>query len=182
MSSVERRYEKLGSNIVSDLRIGFVRETARAVLRRNRISKPPVRPEAIARVEGLEVHLVMTWPDDVSGLLLRESRRIGLNGRHARTRQRFSLAHELGHWFLRHDFPWHERTVTIDAPPEQMPEDEHQKLQESEANEFAGELLAPRNMLKQALGQTRDTEELAELFDMSSEALWIRILRHNLLK
>jgi len=63
-----------------------------------------------------------------------------------------------------------------------MPEDEHQKLQESEANEFAGELLAPRNMLKQALGQTRDTEELAELFDMSSEALWIRILRHNLLK
>lgn len=167
---------------MSDVRTGFARETARAVLRKNRISKPPVQPELIAKVEGLEVHLVMTWPDTVSGLLLRESRRIGVNGRHARARQRFSLAHELGHWFLRHDFPWHERTVTIDEPPEQMSEDEHYKLQENEANEFAGELLAPREMLKQALGRTRDTDELAELFGLSSEALWIRILRHNLLK
>lgn len=166
---------------MSQVRIGYVREMARTTLQKHRVAAPPVPLEAIASVEGLAVKLILTWPDSVSGLLLRESRLIGINGRHASTRRRFSLSHELGHWFLRHDFPWHEKDVTIDEPPEESTGEEFMVL-ESEANEFAGELLAPLGMLKAAMKRTRDADELAKLFEMSPESLWVRILRHNLLK
>jgi len=154
---------------------------ARQIVKEHGFKQPPVLPEAIAKAERLEVLKVMTWPDALSGLLLRESRRIGINGNHARVRQRFSLAHELGHWFLRHDLPWLERDVTIDEPPELGAENERYQAQESEANEFAGELLAPREMLKAGLRTNRDINKLSQYFDMSAEALWVRVLRHNLL-
>lgn len=167
---------------MSDIRVGHIRQVARGILKKYGQVGPPIAPEAVAAGEGLEVRVVSTWPDKLSGLLLRESGLIGLNGKHAPARRRFSLAHELGHWFLRHDITWDENEVTIDAPPHEEQENEAARLREAEANEFAGELLAPREMLKQALARVQDPSELAELFGISAEALWVRIVRHNLLK
>jgi Zn-dependent peptidase ImmA (M78 family) len=164
---------------VSAVRIGHVRSMARSVLQRYKIAAPPVDVEMIARSEGLEVRLMQTWPASVSGLLLRDSRLLGLNGLHSRNRRRFSLAHELGHWFLRHDLPWHENEISIDDPPK-PPGGDGNPI-EGEADEFAGELLAPREMLKRALKETRDPRKLAELFEISEEAMWVRLLRHKLL-
>lgn len=164
---------------VGALRIGHVRNMARSVLQHYEITAPPVDVDMIAKSENLEVRLIQTWPASVSGLLLRDSRLLGLNGLHSRTRRRFSLAHELGHWFLRHDFPWHEKEVSIDEPPD-LPDAERDPI-EGEADEFAGELLAPREMLKRALKQTTNPRSLAELFDISEEAMWVRLLRHKLL-
>jgi uncharacterized protein DUF955 len=164
---------------VSAVRIGHVRNMARSVLRRYKIAAPAVDVDMIARSEGLEVRLIQTWPASVSGLLLRESRLLGLNGLHSRNRRRFSLAHELGHWFLRHDFPWHENEISVDDPPEPPGGDSNPI--EGEADEFAGELLAPREMLKRALRETGDPRKLAELFEISEEAMWVRLLRHKLL-
>ena len=164
------------------VRLGLVRETARGALKKHGIKEPPVSPETIAAAEGLEVRMIMTWPESLSGLLLRDSRCIGINAKHAPTRRRFSLAHELGHWLLRHDVAWHERDVTIDEPPQEVPNDELHNWQEAEANEFAGELLAPREMLKVAMKKTKEPSALAGVFQISDQALWVRILRHNLLK
>jgi len=137
------------------------------------------QPQAIAAGERLNIRLMPNWPESVSGLLLRDSRVVGLNGRHAPTRRRFSLAHELGHWFLRHDQTWHEEEITIDSPPEQFSVDAN-KIAESEANEFAGELLASRAMLKDSIKHEQDGNKLAALFGMSPQALWVQRLKHNL--
>ncbi len=165
---------------MSDIRIGFSREMARSVLKRYEVSIPPVSPENIASAEGLEVRVINTWPSRIDGLLLRESRLVGVNGNHSRLRRRFSLAHELGHWFLRHESSLDENEVTIDNPPAE--DGDRYRAQEGEANEFAGELLAPLHMLKDALKKTKDAEALGKLFDISVDALWVRIVRHNLLK
>ena len=76
------------------------------------------RKAARARFEeGLEV-VELDWPQRTSGILLREERLIGLNANHAPVRRRFSLAHELGHHFLKHHL-WFEdnHEVTLDNPP-----------------------------------------------------------------
>lgn len=160
-------------------RIGFARNWARKVIAEYRISQPPVDVEAIATGEGLQVKLIDSWPTKVSGLLLREPRLIGINAKHTRTRRRFSLAHELGHWFMHHELPWHGEDVTIDTPP--PPPDEKKHPIEKEANEFAAELLAPRKMLKKALETMKDPDRVADLFDMSPQATWIHIMNHGLL-
>ncbi len=164
---------------MSDVRIGLARETARSVLSRFRVTKPPTELEPITAHEQLTVKLMQSWPPSVSGLLLRDARLIGLNAQHNHKRRRFSLAHELGHWFMRHDFDWHEAEVTIDSPP--SPASYGKDPTEGEADEFAGELLAPRSFLKEALRKTQDVSALAELFDISEEALWVRLLHHKLL-
>jgi Zn-dependent peptidase ImmA (M78 family) len=164
---------------MGDVRIGFAREMARSVLRKYQIIHPPIDVTAIAQQEQLTVRVMQTWPAGVSGLLLRDDHLIGLNGKHSLRRRRFSLAHELGHWFMRHDLPWHDVDVSIDNPP--SPNAAGRDSLEGEADEFAGELLVPRSVLKQALKGTADRAALAELFGVSEEALWVRLLRHRLI-
>jgi Zn-dependent peptidase ImmA (M78 family) len=161
-------------------RVGLARQFARNVIAKYEIKAPPVDVGRVAKSEGLEVRLMTSWPPKVSGLLLREERLIGINAHHHHRRRRFSLAHELGHWFMRHDFPWHEADVTIDNPP--VMDEDGRSPAEAEADEFAGELLAPLPFLKTAMKRTKDPAALADIFDISEQALWVRILRQRLLK
>ena len=165
---------------MADVRVGLARQAARNAIAKYRIDGPPVGVHDIAAGEGLAIRLMSSWPPKISGLLLRNERLIGLNAYHSHHRRRFSLAHELGHWFMRHDFPWHERDVTIDDPP--ATDEDGKSPEEGEADEFAGELLAPLAFLKAAMKQSKNPSELAAVFDMSEEAFWVRILRHKLLK
>lgn len=80
---------------------------------------------------------------------------------------------------MRHDFGWREKDVTIDNPPE--PDADKGNSNEGEADEFAGELLAPLSFLKPAFGKNPDVSALAELFDLSEQAMWVRVLRHRLI-
>lgn len=165
---------------MASARVGVSRDTARGVLKKYGIKAPPTDVSYIAAQEGLLVKLIPTWPNQVSGLLLRDECIVGINGNHSPRRQRFSLAHELGHWFLRHDMPWHDEEVTIDNPPQLADRKNHPS--EDEANEFAGELLVPLAQLKPALREAADRPAaLADVFDVSEQALWVRILRHRLL-
>src|SRR3989442_1338181 len=139
---------------MTDTRVGLARQAARNVIAKYGIKGPPVDVNHIAATEGLEVRLMNSWSSKVSGLLLREEKLIGLNAKHSYRRRRFSLAHELGHWFMRHDLPWHEEAITIDTPPTM--EEHGKRPEESEADEFAGELLAPRAFLKGAMERTKN--------------------------
>jgi Zn-dependent peptidase ImmA (M78 family) len=107
------------------------------------------------------------------GFDIRESRTLGklsarlvnkvieVNADDPVVRQRFSVAHELGHHFL--------GTKHGDG-----------RLAEQEANAFAGELLVPGQMLRSAIEQTADTRELAMLFKVSRQVLEIAAEHHKL--
>lgn len=78
---------------------------------------------------------VLDLPDDLAGLFRRRKGQalIAINGNHAFVRQRFTLAHEFGHYRLGHG-------TVIDGADFAWSKDP----KEVQANYFAGEFLAPR--------------------------------------
>jgi Zn-dependent peptidase ImmA (M78 family) len=133
----------------------------------------------------------MDLDDDISGALLPVSEGkwlILVNQDHAPTRQRFSVAHELGHLYLhQYRVPHADRTMKLrDAQSSQG-----SAFEEIEANQFAAELLMPRDLLIKALdGQVIEYEpdnssgagsfkklvkDLAKRFRVSEQAMMIRL-------
>src|SRR5437868_2237389 len=78
------------------------RSLATGLLERFRIASPPVPVERIARGLGAELRFV-PYEGNISGMLFHDEGTviIGVNALHPRTRQRFTIAHELGHLLLK---------------------------------------------------------------------------------
>lgn len=80
----------------------LAREVAIALLKKHRITQPEVDVDALAQ----ECSLAVAYVDvdgKLSGQLYPDLREIAVNTKgRSRARQRFTLAHELGHWQLRH--------------------------------------------------------------------------------
>ncbi|MDZ7288953.1 MAG: ImmA/IrrE family metallo-endopeptidase [candidate division KSB1 bacterium] len=154
-------------------RIGYCRNLARKVLHDTQMMKVPVPVEEIAKYYGFQVKFLDQPPDKFSGILLRDKKAIGINQHHHPVRQRFSLSHELGHYFLDHP----------DAS-EEIPDEEgmeKRKTYEAEADEFAAELLMPRELLKSALKEGADIETLRTKFQVSRHVVAIQLRKHGFL-
>lgn len=149
------------------------------------VSAPPVPVEEIARQLGAGVAFENFGPD-VSGVLIRDGRVvvIGVNSSHARTRQRFTIAHEIGHLRLHQGRPMFvDRAVRIDRRDGTASRGVDQE--EIAANRFAAELLMPEDMLQTAMGQLSAAQErggsaaiiahLAKKFDVSEQAMEYRL-------
>ena len=162
--------------------------TADEVLSRVGYTRPPVPVHDILLEYGLQIH-VQALEANVSGFLVRRETGafVGVNALHHRNRQRFTLAHELGHFILHHDDP----TIFVDdALIHFRGEDvtESSDICEMEANAFAGALLMPEKMLRQDLaGRFIDALDesavrtLARRYEVSPQALTIRLMRVGLL-
>ena len=141
------------------------------------ITEPPVPVESIAR--ELYAHLTYeAFDGDVSGMLYRENDHaiIGVNSRHAPTRQRFTIAHEIGHLVLHKGQPMFvDRFVLVNWRAGGSGREER------EANAFAAELLMPRTLLGAEIDRAvsrhpsvTPNELIAELshkFKVSAEAM-----------
>jgi Zn-dependent peptidase ImmA (M78 family) len=75
---------------------------AQALLDRHGVSEPPTPITDLAVAEGIVIVREPFQDDGVSGVLLRESDRtmIIVNAANAPVRQRFTIAHEIGHFAL----------------------------------------------------------------------------------
>jgi Zn-dependent peptidase ImmA (M78 family) len=144
-----------------------VERRAGQVVERFGLSDPPVALEDICRAEGL--FLCARPFDYVAGVFIRDEifPVIMVNSREPRVRRRFTIAHELGHYFLAH-----ERTTFTE------PGDDLQL--EREANRFAGCLLMPAPWLKRhwkTYAGNRENREsvVAGLYGVSPAALRVRL-------
>jgi Zn-dependent peptidase ImmA (M78 family) len=122
---------------------------ARQLLDRIGWAEPPVEPARIAEeVLGVLIATV-SMQSDMSGMLVRETDRvvIGVNDSHSASRQRFTIAHELGHLHLHKGRP-----VIIDSDVRVNFRDGVSSLatdrEEIEANRFAAALLMPDHMVR----------------------------------
>jgi Zn-dependent peptidase ImmA (M78 family) len=89
----------------------------------------------------------------------------------------FTLAHEFGHYLLHsHD----EQKFRLDYESLKSDGKEY-KMEETEANYFAGSLLMPENQLDSLMGAGLDLDAIAKYFGVSRRALDVRIawLRQN---
>lgn len=139
----------------------------------------PVPVDKIIDAVGLTYHSV-PLSDDVSGWIQRTdgSYEIVVNSTHPWTRQRFTAAHELGHYIYHRDLLGDGvgdnrayRAATSPKPnPKILPAHERQ------ANNFAANLLMPHHALV-GINPTASVEDLAEKFGVSTEAMRIRLGR-----
>ena len=141
----------------------------------------PVRLDDLANRLGLNVIYDATLSDDVSGKIEREPNTksgylITINSKHHRRRQRFTLAHEIGHYILHRDLIGDGLT---DDGLYRSTLRNGQKLEdfrEQEANRYAASLLMPAGAVRKAFREGNCSfAGMAELFDVSSDAARIRM-------
>lgn len=117
---------------------------AERVIARHRIT-PPVDIEALVR-KYADVHFSV-FPFDADGISINlkrgaEKPLVVVNSDRPQVRQRFTLAHELGHVLI----PWHIGTILDDTHPNSSRTE--YGIMESGANAFAAELLMPSRWLR----------------------------------
>ena len=116
--------------------------------------------------------------EGVSGLLELDEEggwNIKVNEKHSPNRQRFTIAHELAHFFLHR----HQKGNFHDKDSVFFRSD-HRDPMEYAANDFAAELLMPETAVTQYFWQGLDTYQLAKLFEVSPLALRIRLSKLGL--
>lgn len=175
------------------------------ILRDLGIESAPVPVERIAQKLGAQVRFG-PFDGDLSGLIFREKGEesgeevtiIGVNSRHAPTRRRFTVAHEIGHLLLGH-LDLNEGDLHIDhkffykgrsARSAQGVDPE-----EINANAFAAELLMPERFLRHDFEKFRadsieffDLEDgelasaLAERYKVSLQTMIIRLTKLGLIE
>lgn len=160
-------------------RIGFAREIARKLLKDNGIKKPPIDIKVILHSKGYEYLEIDSFLKNIDAVFLNKDGRIyaAVNAKHHVHRQRFSLAHELGHILLQHDVTYYMSDASLDSPPIEKLHSFGSPF-EVEANTFAGELLVPLNMLKMEFKETKDLQELSKIFVVSKDVIGIAISNH----
>jgi Zn-dependent peptidase ImmA (M78 family) len=142
----------------------------------------PVKPDAIAKAMGFKVSPQFGQTGGYSGCIERQpdgSVVISYDLTEPRVRQRFTIAHEIGHYALGHlrdgrtrfrDMASNFSTGTY-AP------------EETEANRFAADLLMPAHVLRYVVVDkgVSDVEHLANAFDVSQVAMRYRLQNLGLL-
>ena len=149
-------------------RIGFARNVARKLLADVGINNPPVLIRDIINHIKKEKDLsIYSWAfgEDTDGIQITEGEKatIGYNKAQHPHRQRFTVAHEIGHLLLGHTG----KNFILDL--------NSKKPEEIEANQFAAELLMPLEMLKKDLQSKKNAKDIAKEYNVSEEAVWWRL-------
>ena len=175
------------------------------ILRDMEIEAAPVPVERIAQKLGAQVRFG-PFDGDLSGLIFRERDEavdeeitiIGVNSRHAPTRRRFTVAHEIGHLLLGH-LDLSEGDLHVDHKffykKRSARSSQGVDMEEIQANAFAAELLMPEKFLRHDFEVFRadsieffDLEDgelagaLAERYKVSLQTMIIRLTKLGLIE
>lgn len=163
---------------------------ATRLLERFGVTAPPVPVERLAKQLGIAISFESVQ-NNISGMLYRDGERatIGVNSHHAKTRQRFTVAHEIGHFLLHPGKP-----MILDEVVRVNFRDDRSSMatdaQEIAANRFGAELLMPARWVlehvdkRQRLNIEEDEElsqRLATKFQVSAQAMHFRLANLGLL-
>jgi Zn-dependent peptidase ImmA (M78 family) len=162
-----------------------IEQQAQILLERHRIVRPPVPVGQLALAESVQV-LRSRSAGEESGFLLRDRGRtiIGVNSKNSDRRQRFTIAHSLGHWQLHAGRP-----LTVDhlvrLGNRKEVSSSATDREEMEANAFAAALLMPGALTEATVQRELShgvktieqlTKLLADEFDVSAAAVSCRLV------
>jgi Zn-dependent peptidase ImmA (M78 family) len=114
-------------------------------------------------IPGYKIIYQQKMRSNVSGLVISSEKLIGVNANHAPVRQRFTIAHEIGHIRLGHP------DIVF------VPNNSGINVFDREANEFAGSFLVPSAALRKAAQTIREPDQMAAHFKVSRHTLLIRL-------
>ena len=127
----------------------------------------PLDVLGLASSIGLQIEY-LPLAGDVSGFLKRRGGDwvIGINSLHHPNRQRFTIAHEMGHYFLHRDHDFVDKAL--------FRRDVQNDHREADANRFASALLMPREMFRDMVTRRLPMKAVAEYFGVSEAAAQFR--------
>ena len=142
-------------------------DAAQAILNMNWDLSLPVNPVEIATKLGLQVFYSSDL-DGLGGYYNQKEKAIFVNEDDPITRQRFSIAHELGHAVMGHGSSPRRNDVIYHKG--------HYYHHENEANRFAAALLMPFDAVSALVERgNMQLEALSKAFDVSPQAMTIRL-------
>lgn len=160
-------------------------KAARELLEAQGIRKAPIPVDKIAKALGVQIRY-SPLDQELSGMIYIKDGIpiIGVNALHHPNRQRFTIAHELGHYMLHRDVLSNE--VHVDKQFKILMRDSKSSAgtdtMEVEANKFAAELLLPEFLIEDILANSAfdiddpsPLDELAKKFRVSKQMLEYRI-------
>jgi len=169
--------EDLAQEITSRPKSAAARHSADALLRDAKIKEAPVRISDVVRYVPDRYNLTVAgWhdlPDKVDALTRKEAgiTIIGYNNKVSVTRQKFSVAHELGHLYMGHLHG--QSSIDLNSTAND----------EVEANQFAAQLIMPPAMLRKDIKEgLKDPKQLAKKYGVSEEAMWWKLTESGLWK
>ncbi|MFG1824271.1 helix-turn-helix domain-containing protein [Microbispora bryophytorum] len=151
------------------------RDTAEALLEASGISKYPIPIQELAYGCGVQI---LSWDfHDIDGLIveLPTTPVIWVNPGQAEVRQRFTLAHELGHYLLRHIDRFHIDFGGDLSPSVTGGHPNYDWRAERAANEFAANILMPASLVRARHAVNNSTRVLAKEFQVSAAAMRYRL-------
>jgi len=137
---------------------------------------PPVNVVGIATAFGLKV-----YHDDleagISGKIIKDPTHGGpsgysivINGSEAPNRQRFTIAHEIGHYLLHRD------RIGDGLVDDGLYRSGLSTFEEVRANRLAAEILMPFELIEKSIKQgVKNVQDLAALFRVSGQAMSVRL-------
>jgi Zn-dependent peptidase ImmA (M78 family) len=137
--------------------------------------------EAVA--DSLRINVIRhAFSDEVSGVFFRKNVQLylGVNEHHHDHRQRFTIAHEIGHYVLHSSEILHYDKTDLERV--YFRTDNISDLNEIEANHFAAELLMPEDLIYKCINYgIRSIKELADKLNVSEDAMRYRLTNLGLL-
>ncbi len=131
---------------------------------------PPIDLNRIIRKYNIQLKTGKFSNPDISGVYDRKACSIYVAQDDQPERQRFTIAHELAHYFLDDNVK-----EDIFLRSEALNLDKEGKKQDMEANAFAASLLMPEFLVKRIWMQFKNTETIAQVFGVSNSACYYRL-------
>ncbi|MDP1973213.1 ImmA/IrrE family metallo-endopeptidase [Sediminibacterium sp.] len=167
----------------------IIEERAEKLLKDSNCFSIPVKLLDCASYLNIDIK-EMDIEDSISGFVAINGKnvQIGVNKNHSSQRQRFTIAHEIGHFALHSQSEQlfvdknDNNAATYLFRDEKSASGEY--IKEREANSFAAALLMPKKMINEeivkiekSLSLSKITELLAHKFEVSTQAMSIRLSR-----
>ena len=158
------------------------REITEGLLEENQITQPFVPIDIIAEKLGIRVKYIKFDDDSMSGCIIRKKSTalICINSNDSENRQRFTIAHEIGHFMLHKN---KDGFVDKGLLVHNRDSDSSKaiKPEEIEANYFAAELLMPKKFIENDLEaeEIKDYDKFiysqADRYKVSAHAMTLRL-------
>lgn len=139
----------------------------------------PVPVQTIAYEIGVPV-IYVHFPQNISGAIQLDGDgyKIVVNADHSKTRQRFTIAHEIGHYLYHRDLLGRgvgdTRAYRSEGTP--LPNSNITETHERQANTFAANLLMPKHLIEKLKADgIRTPQALAAALGVSVEAMKIKL-------
>ena len=164
-------------------RYNKIERIVEVLLEKHQVIAPPIPISKIAEAEGATIE-TQHFNNEISGLLLRTTKAsiIAVEASQSSSRQRFTVAHELGHLLLHSGKELRvdkQFRVNLRSAESAKAED----VEEVEANAFAASVLMPQRFIQDDVGDlvldiddTKQVQQLAKRYDVSTQAMTIRLV------